>query len=423
LLNTPAGNAALVRNLFVTNAIQTGSADQPAVASFRAQEAQALRDAFITGGNARELADGLGTKLGAVYQAAVRYTSSDDGKTSRFTSISPRVAALIGYTFALTGADSGNGKYFFADETVMTGTTPAPVSTPASRILAAVHGTTDVFGKAYRHPAGHAGADRYGNSRPFQTEATHLTYQGRDYFGVAASNDAYLQGPTQQLRDSPAFPSGHTTYGYTESLLLAIMVPERFSQMIVRGAEYGNSRIVLGAHFAMDVIAGRTLAYYDVAQLLAENPLYIGQTFGQFTVGNFRTALGAARSDLRRALAAGCAGAIAVCAGEDTSRFHDAHRNRAFYESTQNYGLPVVYPGTALHNEDVATLAPEAGRLLTAPFPELSLARADRLLTETEGPGGGFLDNGSTFGVYSRLNLYAAGRQAAALAKRRSSRE
>jgi hypothetical protein len=126
LLNTPAGNAALVRNLFVTNAIQTGSADQPAVASFRAQEAQALRDAFITGGNARELADGLGTKLGAVYQAAVRYTSSDDGKTSRLTSISPSVAALIGYTFALTGADSGSGKYFFADETAMTGTTPAP---------------------------------------------------------------------------------------------------------------------------------------------------------------------------------------------------------------------------------------------------------------------------------------------------------
>jgi hypothetical protein len=37
-------------------------------------------------------------------------------------------------------------------------------------------------------------------------------------------------------------------------------------------------------------------------------------------------------------------------------------------------------------------------------------------LTETEGPGGGFLDDGSAFGIYSRLNLYAAAGRAAELA-------
>jgi hypothetical protein len=41
---------------------------------------------------------------------------------------------------------------------------------------------------------------------------------------------------------------------------------------------------------------------------------------------------------------------------------------------------------------------------------------AARLLTETEGTGGGFLDDGSAFGAYSRLNLYAAAKRAAALA-------
>ena len=41
--------------------------------------------------------------------------------------------------------------------------------------------------------------------------------------------------------------------------------------------------------------------------------------------------------------------------------------------------------------EDVATIAPEAGYLLTAAFPKLSLAQADRILTATEGPGGGFI--------------------------------
>ena len=65
--------------------------------------------------------------------------------------------------------------------------------------------------------------------------------------------------------------------------------------------------------------------------------------------------------------------------------------------------------------EDVAKLAPEAGNLLRAGFPKLSLAQADQILTATEGPGGGFLDNGSAFGVYSRLDLF----KAAALASQR----
>ena len=57
----------------------------------------------------------------------------------------------------------------------------------------------------------------------------------------------------------------------------------------------------------------------------------------------------------------------------------------------------------------MAKVAPEAGYLLTFAFPSLSLAEANQILTETEGPGGRYLDDGvSPFGVYSRLNLYAA---------------
>ena len=65
--------------------------------------------------------------------------------------------------------------------------------------------------------------------------------------------------------------------------------------------------------------------------------------------------------------------------------------------------------------QGVDALSPEAGYLLTAAFPSLTLAQAYAILTLTEGPGGGFLDNGSAFGVYSRLNLYKAAEQAAAL--------
>jgi hypothetical protein len=54
--------------------------------------------------------------------------------------------------------------------------------------------------------------------------------------------------------------------------------------------------------------------------------------------------------------------------------------------------------------------------LLTAAFPYLTLAQADAILTATEGPGGGFLDSGLAFGVYSRLDLYRAAEQALAMA-------
>jgi hypothetical protein len=53
---------------------------------------------------------------------------------------------------------------------------------------------------------------------------------------------------------------------------------------------------------------------------------------------------------------------------------------------------------------------------IACPFDSLTLEQADRILTETEGPGGGFLDDGSPFGVYSRLNLYAAAGRAAQVA-------
>ncbi len=406
LPNTAAGRAALAANLSVTGAIQAGSLRQPTLLPFPAQQQQALRDAFITSGNATELADALGTRLGSVYQSLARYNGP-----GKFTSVSPAVASLFAYTNETTASDSNFGKYFFANGTADGKT---PVSDPAAAILASNGGVTDVFGKAYGRVAGSAGADAYGNSRPFQTEPSLTPIIGLDYFEAPSSNAAFLSGPSQDLTDSPSFPSGHATYGTMESVLLAILVPGRYQQEITRAAEYGNDRVILGAHYAMDVIAGRTLALHDVAHLLANDPAYVGQPKNRTAViTDYQAALAAARADLTAALQSGCGGTIAICAAEDTSRFSDAAANEAFYEATQTYGLPVVYPSTAGTIEDVGKVAPEAGYLLTAAFPHLTLMEANDILTSTEGPGGGFLDNGSAFGLYSRLNLYAAAKRAA----------
>jgi membrane-associated phospholipid phosphatase len=409
LLNTPAGKAALAANLQVTGAIQNGTSGLPALQPFPQAQAQALKDADITGGNGYQLADGLGSKLGGAYQSLTK-CSKTTSSLLNCTNISTNIATLIGYSFALAGADAISAKYFFANATALKNKVAKPVSPAALAIIKAEDGTTDVFGKAYGKPAGSPGADPLGDPRPFQTEPKVTKYSDPDFFGDPSDNQVYLVGPAQDLLASPAFPSGHTAYGTSESLLFAIMVPERFPQMVTRGAEYGNSRIVLGAHYAMDVIGGRTLAYYDVAQVLADKPAYLGLKEMKVTpVTDFRASLKAARADLRRALAKACGGTIAACAAEDRSRFSNVAADQAFYEATLTYGLPVVYPAQAGKTEDVAAIAPEAGTILQAAFPKLTLAQADGILTTTEGPGGGFLDNGSAFGVYSRLDLVKAG--------------
>ncbi|HEX4169527.1 MAG TPA: phosphatase PAP2 family protein [Bryobacteraceae bacterium] len=415
LSNTSAGKAALAANYAVTGGIQTGAIRQSTLLPFAEQQQQALRDAFITDGNLAELADGLGTTLGAAYLARAHYIDRD-----HFTSLSQTVADVIAYANATTGADSNSGKYFFANTTTNGKTS---VSAEAMAILKDIDGHPDIFGTSYGRPAGGPNADAYGNSRPFQTEPSVSQIVGPDYFNVPADNVVYNRGPISNLTDSPSYPSGHTTYGYMGSLILAMLVPERYQQMITRAAEYGNDRIIIGAHYAMDVQGGRTLAMYDVAHLLANDPVYVGRSLkGARMIRDFQAALKAARADITAALQTACGNTIEVCAREDTGRLSNPAANERFYAATQTYDLPVVYPKNAGTVEEVGKLAPEAGYLLTVAFPSLTLEQANAILTETEGPGGGFLDDGSHFGIYSRLNLYAAAGRAGVLASGQPSR-
>ena len=424
LSGSPAGRAALAANFAVTGGIQTGAIRQPTLLPFSEQQQQSLRDAFITDGNLTQLADGLGTTLAAAYQARAHYLDRE-----HFTSVSDAVRDVIAYANSTSGADSNAAKYFFANGT---SNGKVPVSNEALAIFKAVGGAPDPFGLAYDRPAGTPGADMYGNSRPFQTEPRTLAIVGPDFFNVPADNEVYNRGPIMNLINSPSFPSGHTTYGYMGSLLVAVLAPERYQEMVVRGAEYGNDRIIMGAHYAMDVLGGRTLAAYDLAHLLANDPVYMNRPLRNVatmtatseaqvpaTIGDFRAAVERARADLDKALEAACGDTVAVCARQDTGRFNAPAMNEAFYASTQTYGLPVTHPETADKVEDVGVLAPEAGYLLTVTFPKIDRDEANRILTETEGPGGGFLDDGSAFGVYSRLNLYAAAGRAAALSRAR----
>ena len=61
----------------------------------------------------------------------------------------------------------------------------------------------------------------------------------------------------QEKPNDWSYPSGHSTLGYTEAVLLANMVPERRAAIFARADLYAHHRIVMGVHYPSDVEAGR----------------------------------------------------------------------------------------------------------------------------------------------------------------------
>jgi hypothetical protein len=180
LSNTYAGRAALGANYTITGGIQTGTIRQPTLLPFAYQQQQVLRDAFLTYGNVAELSDGLGTTLGAAYQARAHYIDRQ-----QFTNVSQAVADVIAYADATTGADSNAGKYFFANATTDGRT---PTSAEAVAIFKDIGGTPDIFGTSYGRPAG----------RPEPLVPTHMVTRAR-----SRPNRAFCRSPARTISTFP----------------------------------------------------------------------------------------------------------------------------------------------------------------------------------------------------------------------------
>jgi acid phosphatase (class A) len=116
----------------------------------------------------------------------------------------------------------------------------------ASRLMSRVR--TDVL-------AAGVAKNKYARPRPFVADATL---------------DMCLPGDRLRLEASYSYPSGHATYGWTVALLLAEMLPERAEAILLRGRDYGDSRVVCGVHYPSDVEAGRLVASGLVAKIHAD---------------------------------------------------------------------------------------------------------------------------------------------------------
>lgn len=87
-----------------------------------------------------------------------------------------------------------------------------------------------------------------------------------------------------------SYPSGHSTRGTIQSLVLAELFPERRDAILEFGRQIGWDRVRIGKHFPTDVYAGRVLGQAVVREML-KSPA-------------FQRDLAAARSEVKAAVAA-----------------------------------------------------------------------------------------------------------------------
>ena len=91
---------------------------------------------------------------------------------------------------------------------------------------------------------------RYMRVRPFARLNEHVSSQFDD---------------EKDLRRNGSYPSGHTAFGWGSALAMAEVAPELQDTILRRGYEYGESRVIVGAHWQSDVDAGRLAASAAVA--------------------------------------------------------------------------------------------------------------------------------------------------------------
>jgi acid phosphatase (class A) len=84
-----------------------------------------------------------------------------------------------------------------------------------------------------------------------------------------------------------SYPTGHGAAGWAWALTLAELSPSRADSILLRGREFGDSRVICGYHYPSDIDAARVIAAGVIARLHAD--------------ASFRRDVDAARRELARA--------------------------------------------------------------------------------------------------------------------------
>ncbi len=101
------------------------------------------------------------------------------------------------------------------------------------------------------------------------------TREAKNYYNRQRPFSFYNEmtcNPEQQeeLSTNESYPSGHTSIGWATALVLSEINPERQNEILKRGYEMGQSRVICGYHFQSNVDAGRITGSVIVARLHAD---------------------------------------------------------------------------------------------------------------------------------------------------------
>jgi subtilase-type serine protease len=276
---------------------------------------------------------GYGATLGAIYDTGVNAYAA--GTSTALTNTVNLLATAYG---TYTSSDLGAAKFYFANGTTNgTKTAVAPSGYTLPTFNGLPNTTNNVYDTAYGVKNTDPGQNIYGSSRPIQV---------RPPTGPAPHINAFDPTAISGLTTNPSFPSGHTTYAYTDSILLGMLTPELYQSMLSRGSQFANSRIVLGVHYPLDIIASRSLASYDLAQAFT-NPDYINNAATTGTAINLPGLFTSAAPELNSYLtagaqAAGCGNSVASCAASQVNPYAPSAANAATYANNLTYGLPTL---------------------------------------------------------------------------------
>ncbi len=72
------------------------------------------------------------------------------------------------------------------------------------------------------------------------------------------------------LRGDGSYPSGHAAIGWMLALVLTDLAPEKTNPLLLRGWDFGQSRVICRVHWKSDVEAGRIMASATFARLQSD---------------------------------------------------------------------------------------------------------------------------------------------------------
>lgn len=155
--------------------------------------------------------------------------------------------------------------------------------------------TAQAIADADMSDIGHKFEDAFGLlvTKETMPETWLLLARSRECFGSSGSNEAkqfykrqrpfdffgsQTLTPEQDdwLRTNGSYPSGHCSNYFGLAYVLAALRPDCSEALLLRAEQGGISRLIVGAHWASDVAAGKVVAA-SVYEYLRKNPEYQAQ--------------------------------------------------------------------------------------------------------------------------------------------------